>query len=68
MPLVFGVFAVTLGLGPFWGWRLAMVVAGLACFLMGIAYYALTQDTPRGNFEALRAAGAMPARLRRTTS
>jgi NNP family nitrate/nitrite transporter-like MFS transporter len=48
MPLVFGLFATTLGLGPYWGWRVSMVAAGLLCAAAGIAYYALTQDTPNG--------------------
>ena len=34
-----------------------MVVAGVACLAMGVAYYFLTQDTPRGNFRDLRALG-----------
>lgn len=42
------------------GWRLAMVIPGLALFVMGIAYYFLTQDTPNGNFADLRARGEMP--------
>jgi NNP family nitrate/nitrite transporter-like MFS transporter len=46
MPIVFSFFAVTLGLGEFWGWRISMVASGLGCMLAGIAYYALTQDTP----------------------
>jgi NNP family nitrate/nitrite transporter-like MFS transporter len=57
MPIVFTGFAVTLGLGEFWGWRLAMVAAGLVCLLTGIAYYYLTQDTPRGDLVDLRASG-----------
>ena len=39
-----------------------MFVAGLTCFLTGIAYYKLTQDCPEGNYKALRAAGKMPGR------
>lgn len=34
------------GVGEFWGWRLAMVVPGAAMFVMGAAYYLLTQDSP----------------------
>ena len=41
-------------------WRTTMVVAGLACAAMGIAYFFLTQDAPDGNFKDLRAAGKMP--------
>jgi NNP family nitrate/nitrite transporter-like MFS transporter len=56
MPLIFGMF-LAMGLGDFWSWRLSMVVAGVVCFLTGIAYYALTQDTPAGNYDELRAQG-----------
>ncbi len=60
MPLVFALFAVTLGFTPAASWRAAMVVAGVVCLLAGVAYYFLTQDTPEGNFRELRAAGRMP--------
>jgi NNP family nitrate/nitrite transporter-like MFS transporter len=56
MPLLFGTF-LSLGAGSWWSWRLAMMVAGLALLLTGIAYYWLTQDTPDGNFQQLRSAG-----------
>jgi len=56
MPLVFGGF-IALGFAEFWSWRLSMVVAGLVCFLTGIAYYTLTTDLPDGNFKELRAKG-----------
>jgi len=59
MPLLAGLFAVTLGLGDYWGWRASMVVAGSVCLLTGVAYYFLTQDTPLGNFADLRAEGRM---------
>jgi len=49
MPLVFAFFVTTVGLTPATGWRASMVVAGMACFCMGIAYYSLTQDTPQGS-------------------
>ncbi len=60
MPLLFGLFATTLGLGAFWGWRACMLAAGVLCFLTGIAYYLVTQDTPRGNLADLRARGELP--------
>jgi len=53
MPLLYSAF-LSLGVGAFWGWRMAMFVPGVAMFLCGIAYYALTQDTPEGNFAGLR--------------
>jgi NNP family nitrate/nitrite transporter-like MFS transporter len=36
-----------------------MVVVGVIIFLVGIAYYFLTQDAPDGNFDELRAKGRM---------
>jgi NNP family nitrate/nitrite transporter-like MFS transporter len=60
MPLVFTLFATTLGLGEFWGWRVAMVCAGLLCLAAGVAYYLLTRDTPEGDLVDLRARGVLP--------
>ena len=37
-----------------------MVVPGVALFLVGIAYFFLTQDAPLGNYKELRAKGLMP--------
>ena len=56
MPLLFAGL-MGLGLSSHAAWRLAMVVPGVLLFVTGIAYYRLTQDTPRGNFSELRAAG-----------
>ena len=39
------------------GWRIAMVIPGIALFLMGIVYYKFTQDAPEGDFKDLRAQG-----------
>lgn len=50
MPLVFTFLAGTLGLGSYWGWRVAMLGAGLVVLAFGVAYFFLTQDTPRGDF------------------
>lgn len=58
MPLLFGAF-LSLGLSSWLSWRLAMMAAGGALLLTGIAYYFLTEDTPDGNFQVLRANGAM---------
>ena len=58
MPLLFSAF-LSLGVGAWWGWRLAMAVPGVALFLTGIAYYVFTQDTPDGDFQKLRAEGAL---------
>ena len=58
MPLVLTA-ALTLGVGEAAGWRVAMVVPGVALLLIGIAYYFLTQDSPEGNYKELRATGKM---------
>ena len=60
MPLLFGGF-VNLGLGSFLSWRLAMVTAGVALLLSGVAYYFLTEDTPEGDVRKLRAEGRLEA-------
>ena len=61
MPLVFAGF-LGLGFDESASWRLAMVVAGAVCFLVGIAYYFFTQDLPDGNFKDLRAQGRLTAK------
>lgn len=63
MPLLFSVF-LSLGVGAWWGWRLAMFVPGAAMFLCGIGYFAFTQDTPDGNFDELRAGGSASRMVR----
>jgi NNP family nitrate/nitrite transporter-like MFS transporter len=63
MPLLFSGF-LSLGVGAWWGWRLAMLVPGVALFLTGIAYYFLTQDTPDGDFQKLREQGKLESRAR----
>lgn len=62
MPLLFSMFVGVLGFSTAASWRLSMVVAGVACALMGIAYLFLTQDTPEGNFRELRASGRLPTK------
>jgi NNP family nitrate/nitrite transporter-like MFS transporter len=61
MPLLLGALVGTLGLSTAAGWRLAMLAVGAVCAATGIAYYALTQDTPQGSYRELRARGRMPA-------
>ncbi len=60
MPLIFSVFVAGFGFSEAVGWRLSMVVVGLAIFVMGIAYYFWTQDAPDGNYAELRAKGMLP--------
>ena len=59
MPLVFAGF-VGLGYTTGASWRLAMVVAGAVCFVVGVAYFFVTTDLPDGNFRELRARGELP--------
>jgi len=59
MPLVFALFVTALGCREAFGWRAAMITAGLVCFSTGIAYCCFTQDAPDGNFKDLRAAGRL---------
>ena len=47
------------GVGETFGWRLAMVVPGVALFITGIAYARFTKDAPDGNFDELRARGEL---------
>lgn len=54
MPLVVTAL-LTLGLEQSLGWRVAMIVPGLAMLLMAVAYYRLTKDTPNGNLKELAA-------------
>ena len=61
MPLLYSAF-LSLGVTSWWSWRLAMLAAGLALFITGIAYYFLTEDTPDGDLKKQRAAEAIPAR------
>ncbi len=59
MPALFALLVGPLALSEKIGWRLAMGIAGGLCFLMGLAYYRFTQDTPDGNFSQLRAEGKL---------
>ncbi len=58
MPLFFAAF-LSLGANAWWGWRMAMVIPGLAMLACGVAYYLFTQDAPDGNFSDLRARGEL---------
>ncbi len=49
MPLIFTAFLL-MGADKYIGWRLAMIVPGIALFFTGFAYYYLTKDTPSGNY------------------
>ena len=58
MPLIFTA-VLSFGVDKFLGWRLAMIIPGVALFLMGFVYYFITQDAPDGNYKVLRARGEM---------
>jgi NNP family nitrate/nitrite transporter-like MFS transporter len=60
MPLLFAFFVGTIGLATATSWRLSMLAVGLLCALTGVAYYFFTQDTPKGNYRELQAAGKLP--------
>jgi len=66
MPLLFSVMVIGFGFSEAVGWRLSMVVVGVIIFLIGIAYYFITQDAPEGNFDELRAQGRMPEKKKVT--
>lgn len=53
MPLIFAGF-IGAGYLSNDAWRYAMVVPGVALFIMGFVYYFFTQDTPDGNLNDLR--------------
>lgn len=53
MPLIFSAF-VGAGYMEAEAWRSAMMVPGIALFIMGFVYYFFTQDTPDGNLSELR--------------
>ena len=47
------------GVNEFLGWRLAMIVPGIALFIMGFVYYFFTQDAPDGDYKELRERGEL---------
>lgn len=58
MPLVFAA-AMAFVADQAMGWRLAMVVPGVALLAMSLLYWHLTQDSPDGSYKDLRAKGAL---------
>jgi MFS transporter, NNP family, nitrate/nitrite transporter len=53
MPLIFAGF-IGLGYVNNEAWRYAMIVPGVALFMMAFVYFFFTQDTPDGNLSELR--------------
>jgi len=60
MPLLVGALLL-LGVTQSMGWRIALVIPGVLMIVMAAAYWRYTQDSPEGNYAALRAAGITPA-------
>lgn len=58
MPLIFTA-VLSFGVDKFLGWRLAMIIPGVALFITGFAYYFFTQDAPDGNYKELRERGEL---------
>jgi len=58
MPLIAAAI-VSFGIADSEAWRYSMIIAGIACFIMGVVYYFFTQDTPNGNYKELRAKGEL---------
>ncbi len=56
MPLLLGALVMA-GVSETLGWRVALVVPGLAMLVMAWVYWRHTQDCPAGNYSDLRAAG-----------
>lgn len=56
MPLLLGALVMA-GVSETLGWRIALVVPGLAMLVMAFVYWRYTQDCPAGNYSELRAAG-----------
>jgi NNP family nitrate/nitrite transporter-like MFS transporter len=56
MPLLLGALLMA-GVSETMGWRVALIVPGVAMLVMAVVYWRYTQDCPAGNFSELRAAG-----------
>ena len=56
MPLLMTAIVMT-GVSQSLGWRMALVVPGVAMLIMAVVYYKCTQDCPQGNYADLRKAG-----------
>ena len=62
MPLIFTGFIVGFSFTDAQAWRASMLLVGIITFLIGIAYYYLTQDAPDGNYKELREKGLLPSK------
>ena len=66
MPLIFSGLVIGFGLTDAQAWRASMLAVGIVIFLVGIAYYFLTQDAPDGNYKELREKGLLPEKTKVT--
>jgi len=58
MPLILA-GVMTFVAGDALGWRIAMIISGIALLLTAFLYWKFTEDSPDGNYGALRASGEM---------
>ena len=58
MPMIFAGVMAYVAEGAL-GWRIAMIFPGLALLLTAFLYWKVTEDSPDGNYKALRADGQM---------
>lgn len=58
MPLVLG-GVMTFAASESLGWRIAMIFPGLALLVTAFLYWKLTEDSPDGSYDVLRAQGSM---------
>lgn len=56
MPLIFTAI-IGLGVSKAFGWRIAMLVPGIAMLIVAWLYWKFTQDCPQGNYRDLRVQG-----------
>ncbi|TCM67498.1 MFS transporter [Acinetobacter calcoaceticus] len=56
MPLLLAAL-IMFGVEQALGWRIALIVPGIMMLIVGVMYWTLTQDSPQGDFKALRAQG-----------
>ena len=63
MPLIFA-GAMTFVAEPALGWRVAMVIPGIALLGTAFLYWNLTQDSPDGSYKELRAQGRLESAKR----
>jgi NNP family nitrate/nitrite transporter-like MFS transporter len=58
MPLILSM-VVTVVASESLGWRIAMVIPGIALMITAVLYWKLTADSPDGSYDQLRASNAM---------